>query len=359
MVVEAIKIDRQRPRVPEKLLYFTLGEVKQFRGDKAKSLRSVTDLSSSSSTKFYDKNSGRKSMKREQRADALGNSSNSSSQVKRISKDDVERLSRGQPSKRKGYGSRGVPHRLNDEERAAFERATQVHGFVTVEGNQMGYRRTRKGSPLANIHRQWCDSRAKPQILLAKASAIVNGMVTDHVVVDLSPLRSVEEQLLQKYQTDVTNAAATAGMTLMAVVDEMAGDNNEEETGADENEMMLCDVGDQECLDDQQLVSNTAADTLLLSNSFNVADWTTRPIWQLPAVSIGAFEGDRTKAKAMAKELAVLWKIRENHATKKTSIGSASGGGAKNRKNAGAKGGGKNKMKGLSQHRRGRSRDGY
>jgi hypothetical protein len=43
--------------------------------------------------------------------------------VQRISKDDVERLSRGQPSKKRGYGSRNIPHRLNDDERQEFDRA--------------------------------------------------------------------------------------------------------------------------------------------------------------------------------------------------------------------------------------------
>ena len=36
----------------------------------------------------------------------------------RPSKDDVDRISWGKPSKKKGVGSRGTPHRLNEAERA-------------------------------------------------------------------------------------------------------------------------------------------------------------------------------------------------------------------------------------------------
>lgn len=36
---------------------------------------------------------------------------------------DVERLSRGEPAKRRGTGSREVPHRLNAAERASWETA--------------------------------------------------------------------------------------------------------------------------------------------------------------------------------------------------------------------------------------------
>jgi hypothetical protein len=316
---EAINLDRDRPTpsstVPERPLSFSLAEVKKRRGGMI-AVRSVTNLSST-----------------------IGNADEKiplppkdNYQIKRISKDDVERLSRGQPSKVKGYGSRGIPHRLNEEERAAFERA-EVHGFITVEGNNQGYRRARKGSPLANIHRQWCDSRAKPQIMVSKASSMVNGQVTDHVLVDLSPLRCVGKTVLHQYETDLQNAATNAGMVL-AVED------------ADDNQM----IGAKETSDGDAEEADQETD---IQFEIEGEEWATLPIWRLPTVSVGTFEGDRSRAKAMAKELAILWDISEG---KKLGGG---GGGAKNRKNAGAKGGGKTKTKGLSQHRRGRSGDGY
>jgi hypothetical protein len=45
--------------------------------------------------------------------------------LRRISRDDVERLSRVQPCKKKDYWSRNVTHRLNQEERAELERAAR------------------------------------------------------------------------------------------------------------------------------------------------------------------------------------------------------------------------------------------
>ena len=43
----------------------------------------------------------------------------------RPSKDDVDRISWGKPSKKKGVGSRGTPHRLNEAERAERPRVAQ------------------------------------------------------------------------------------------------------------------------------------------------------------------------------------------------------------------------------------------
>ena len=247
--------------------------------------------------------------------------------MRRISKDDVERLSRGQPAKKKGCGSRGVPHRLNEEERAAFERAAR-NGFVTLEGT--GYRRGRKGSPLANIHRQWCDARAKPQIVLCKASG---GRMLDNIIVDLSPLRCIDEDFFTKWKADILHTAAISGM---ALVSEYKEDSTQtlsiEFEDDDDNEP--CDENDEECLAEE-----------LYRKEFvlEVDSWSIEPIWRLPMVSVGVFEGDRTKAKAMAKRLSILWDIREE--LPKT------GGGAKNRKSAGAQGSGKTKVKGLSAHR--------
>ena len=48
---------------------------------------------------------------------------------------DVENISWGKPAKKKGTGSRGVPHRLNhDEERKLFDQARKK-GFLEVTGS--------------------------------------------------------------------------------------------------------------------------------------------------------------------------------------------------------------------------------
>jgi hypothetical protein len=45
--------------------------------------------------------------------------------------DDVVRISWGKPAKQKGTGSRGIPHRLNQDERITFDLALNK-GFVEV-----------------------------------------------------------------------------------------------------------------------------------------------------------------------------------------------------------------------------------
>lgn len=251
--------------------------------------------------------------------------------LRRISRDDVERLSRGQPSKNRGYGSRNVPHRLNEEERQEMERAAR-RGYITIAGT--GYRRGRKGSPLANIHRQWCDARAKPQVILCKASG---GRPLDSVIVDLSPLRinglfedHVQVQdFLVKWKAQILMTAENAGM-------ELRGDYVEDNT---------VDEGDTLYDDDDDGVR------IEYTTSFDVEAWATQAIWRLPVMSMGVFEGERSKAKNMAGALAKLWEIPEEN---------KDAGGAKNRREAGAKKGGKTKMKGLRQHRRsGRNNDDF
>ena len=54
--------------------------------------------------------------------------------------DDVDRISWGRNAKKKGTGSRGVPHRLNDDERSLYDIARRK-GFVEIGGS--GWRRQR------------------------------------------------------------------------------------------------------------------------------------------------------------------------------------------------------------------------
>ncbi|GAB4813960.1 hypothetical protein N2152v2_001006 [Parachlorella kessleri] len=101
-------------------------------------------------------------------------------------------LSEGRAARTRGTGSRQVPHRLNTEEVKVFKLAKEK-GFLTVKGS--GYRRERKGSPLANIYRQWCDAMARPCIVVEQQPvpagfSAESGGVLDTVLVDLSPLRN-------------------------------------------------------------------------------------------------------------------------------------------------------------------------
>ena len=71
---------------------------------------------------------------------------------------DVERISWGQPAKKRGTGSRGIPHRLNDDERQSFDRARR-DGYLQVIGS--AYRSQRRDAPLLNTYRSLMDARGR------------------------------------------------------------------------------------------------------------------------------------------------------------------------------------------------------
>ncbi len=74
----------------------------------------------------------------------------------RPKKDDVERLSRGQPTRAK-IGSRSVGHRLTQKERILFE-AAQRNGFLKVPVT--GIRPN-----VLNVYRLWCEAEGRPFIV--------------------------------------------------------------------------------------------------------------------------------------------------------------------------------------------------
>jgi hypothetical protein len=78
-------------------------------------------------------------------------------EVWRPTTDDVDRISWGRPAKKKGTGSRGVPHRLNSDERVLYDLARRK-GFLEISGS--GWRKQRSDAPLANTYRSWCDAVA-------------------------------------------------------------------------------------------------------------------------------------------------------------------------------------------------------
>jgi hypothetical protein len=128
---------------------------------------------------------------------------------------DVERLTRGEAAKRRGTGSRDVPHRLNQPERAAWDLAKQ-RGFVTLSGT--GYRRERKGSPLANSWRMYCDALAVPAVELQLGDGSVDKL--DRLVVDLSTLRSAAGAATTR--VTVLELGQAAGARLAVDVEEAA-----------------------------------------------------------------------------------------------------------------------------------------
>jgi hypothetical protein len=71
-------------------------------------------------------------------------------------KDDVERLSRGQPTKFK-IGSRRQGHRLTQKERILFE-AAQRQGFLKIPA--AGIR-----ANVLNIYRLWCQAEGREFVI--------------------------------------------------------------------------------------------------------------------------------------------------------------------------------------------------
>lgn len=185
---------------------------------------------------------------------------------------DVERISWGKPAKRKGTGSRGVPHRLNEEERSLFDQARRK-GFLEVAGS--GWRSQRRDAPLLNSYRSLCDARGQASVVLHKGNTGI-----DSLVVDLSTLRTPE------------SFEAVASFCLANRRDgDVLREDRESFSGPlssdDEDEDFSDDDDDDD--DDQ---------------------WGTRPIYQLPTFCV-VWELPRAEAKALGKELAEMFDTAE------------------------------------------------
>ena len=193
----------------------------------------------------------------------------------RPSRDDVDRISWGKPSKKKGVGSRGMPHRLNAEEREAYDRAKRA-GFVEVGGS--AWRAERRDAPLLNTWRNWCDATGMPSIALQKSST----GTADVVLVDLSPLRRP--------------------LDFDAVRDELHG--------SDELARLVAPT---------QIGDGDDADPPVEEGD----EWTARPIHQLPRYELAWASPTRGGAKAFAKDVAAAFGFKAPKASK------APGGGPK------------------------------
>lgn len=189
---------------------------------------------------------------------------------------DVERISFGKPAKKKGTGSRGVPHRLNEDERLLFDQARRK-GFLEVGGS--GWRSQRRDAPLVNTYRSLCDARAQACIALHKGNT---GL--DELVIDLSPLRLPGTyQVLEQDVIDFVGLEAAY----------RASEENEKELSLmDKSEVEI--VGADEIDDDA---------------------FDSRPIYQLPTHCI-CFEVGRSDGKGLGKKLAQQFNTIEANASK-------------------------------------------
>mmetsp|Transcript_34367 Transcript_34367/g.82807 ORF Transcript_34367/g.82807 Transcript_34367/m.82807 type:complete len:424 (-) Transcript_34367:51-1322(-) len=269
---------------------------------------------------------------------------------------DVERISWGKPAKKKGTGSRGVPHRLNQDERRSFEHARKK-GFLEMGGS--GWRSERRDAPLHNTYRSLCDARGQPAIVLHKQD---DGI--DMLVVDISPLRTPHlfESIAQYCLNEVQQEHPGNGKVIFQGSDS-SDDSNDDSVDTTENDRVLVasdkDDGDssrssvtESSLNDTnkdgdstsnkeedlsltlsivENIDKTAAATTT-TNQIEYPDeddddekyddddvftsdcWYTRPIYQLPPYRI-VWELQRNDAKALGKRMAGLFDTKENNKT--------------------------------------------
>ena len=279
---------------------------------------------------------------------------------------DVERISWGKPAKKKGTGSRGVPHRLNQDERRSFEQARNK-GFL--EMGSSGWRSERRDAPLHNTYRSLCDARGQPAIVLHKQDGGI-----DMLVVDISPLRTPHlfESIAQCCLDEVQKEYPGNGRVIFQGSDSSADERNDDDdddsivNATEKNDVLATlDMGDGDSSrssvtdsslnntnKDDDSTSNKEEDlSLTLSivenidktavaiagmnqsehpsedydndsdNEGNDEDdiftsdcWYTRPIYQLPPYRI-IWELQRNDAKAVGKKMAGLFDTKENNKT--------------------------------------------
>lgn len=134
----------------------------------------------------------------------------------------------------------------------------QKRRYLVLTGT--GYRRERKGSPLANSWRQLADALAHSAVTVQRNGA--SEPAPDTVVVDLSPLREARARCLEVRDVCVALAATCAAGTTLA-----------------RDDAATCSETNEELLE--------------------------RAIWQLPPVLLEFTCADRPSAKALAEALAL------------------------------------------------------
>lgn len=224
--------------------------------------------------------------------------------VGRATLDDVERIARGDAARRRGTGSRAVPHRLDETERVAWDLA-KAAGYLTLTGS--GNRRERKGSPLANSWRQRCDALAHPAVVLHRGAP-------DRVVVDASPLRCPAGGAALGAARAACLAAAAAHAGASMVPGAMPAGADGWSSGGD-----AAPASDEE-ESGEGADAATAVDGDALQGSL--------AIWALPSRTMEWECASREEAKALAVALAAALGVRGAPAV--------AGGGARGRRRGGA-----------------------
>ena len=350
--VEEIRDDGRmgRVRVPEKIVAYVVGEAKRFSGSK-KNRRATNTL---------------------RRIERLEQKSVNAKSSKKVSNGNEN----SKTKKKKEAAKRPPRLVLAPSEQEEMDRAVRRGYISLEGSSTKGYTRRRcSQSRLAAAHRQWCDDHGLPHIVHCKANSNSrdkfwgDGKLLDWIIVDLSPLRIHTDSsgssssssdagtgiatmsqnninfdvndFLVRWKAEIATAAAMSGMELrrqtikqgnyelLSALDEddddkdvhLMNDNQGGDDDDDDEECMLLSTGschDDDYADDEESsigfnnedVADYAVESVLeLSDNDS---WSTAPISSLPFLTMGIFEGERSQAKAMAKELAQLWGTTES-----------------------------------------------
>jgi hypothetical protein len=157
-------------------------------------------------------------------------------------------------------------------------------GYLTLRGR--GYRKERKGSPLANIYRQYCDAQGMPcvNVLLAGTDTVV--------LVELSTTRAwvlgddgviLEPAVLQRVRDEVVGGCDSASQVAWLGAKEVA------------------EVVPWTVLAPPEVVENNTGEGV---DEDIIEHYFRAPVWQMPPVAMGASIGDRALAKRLASSLA-------------------------------------------------------
>ena len=198
--------------------------------------------------------------------------------------DDVDRISWGRNAKQKGTGSRGVPHRLNDDERSLYDFARRK-GFVEIGGS--GWRSERRDSPLVNTFRSWCDARGVPAIYLHKG----RDGTDDQVVVDLAPLRTP-----LRFEAAAAFCLGAAPNGTVEFEGRPPVDLRDAEDANDDDEQ-------QRAAEAPAASASEPSGARMFSLEELAEAYVTQPIYRLPMYAVSWVRG-RSEAKELAKLLA-------------------------------------------------------
>lgn len=226
----------------------------------------------------------------------------------RPSLDDVERISKGQAAKKRGVGSRQVPHRLNAEERIEWDNAKK-RGYLQLRGT--GWRRERGDSPLANIYRQLCDAKNIPCITIAKGLGIGDVSPAVSTARDLNSTEIEATAQPTEGESDFEPESGTLSVSAKGIQDVVVIDfsplrllsNNP--TIVTMAQICLTRAKDSKAV----LRAEDFSDVKEQGWDSSDIDLDTMPIWRIPVYCVKAVFINRAEAKKYAEVLVQDFKI--------------------------------------------------